>query len=332
MKNLKKVGLTALAGSLAAVSANAAELSVSGGATLTYVSEEHSVVASNNGGNAFGMNNGMSFTGTGEAAGMDVTYFNTISDTGTISSSRITLGMGDMGTVYFDQGVGGNGITAIDDSAPIAFEEPTDGMDGAATGLAGGGATNTFGYKNTVAGIGLAINFDPRVGDSDTSDGATDTAGTGSGSGWSALVTLPELVEGLAVRVGYGSEVIKDGTTTGNDKESAGADIKYTMGPITAGYYANSTTGGDAGTASNEREGYGVVFSVNENLSLSYTVNDNEYGKAGSAHVTEESTGIAVAYTMGGATLVVQQNDQDNGGGTSGKTEERTEINLSFAF
>jgi len=105
MKNLKKVGLTALAGSLAAVSANAAELSVSGGATLTYVSEEHSAVASNNGGNAFGMNNGMSFTGTGEAAGMDVTYFNTISDTGGISSSRITLGMGDMGTVYFDQGL-----------------------------------------------------------------------------------------------------------------------------------------------------------------------------------------------------------------------------------
>jgi len=35
---------------------------------------------------------------------------------------------------------------------------------------------------------------------------------------------------------------------------------------------------------------------------------------------------------MGGATLVVQQNDQDNQAGTAAVTEERTEINLSFAF
>ena len=36
MNNFKKVGLTALAGSLAAVSANAAEMSVSGATMLTY--------------------------------------------------------------------------------------------------------------------------------------------------------------------------------------------------------------------------------------------------------------------------------------------------------
>ena len=38
MKNIKKIGLTALAGSLAAVSANAAELSVSGETTVSYIS------------------------------------------------------------------------------------------------------------------------------------------------------------------------------------------------------------------------------------------------------------------------------------------------------
>ena len=39
MINLKKVGLTALAGSLAAVTANAGELSVSGAANVTYVTK-----------------------------------------------------------------------------------------------------------------------------------------------------------------------------------------------------------------------------------------------------------------------------------------------------
>ena len=37
MDNLKKVGLTALAGSLAAISANAAEMSVSGATMLTHI-------------------------------------------------------------------------------------------------------------------------------------------------------------------------------------------------------------------------------------------------------------------------------------------------------
>jgi len=40
MTNLKKVGLTALAGSLVAVSAHAGELSVSGGAKFTFTSKE----------------------------------------------------------------------------------------------------------------------------------------------------------------------------------------------------------------------------------------------------------------------------------------------------
>ena len=40
MINLKKVGLTALAGSLAAVTAHAGEMSVSGSANVTYVTGE----------------------------------------------------------------------------------------------------------------------------------------------------------------------------------------------------------------------------------------------------------------------------------------------------
>ena len=45
MNNFKKVGLTALAGSLAAISSvNAAEMSVSGASVLTYTSEDGSEV------------------------------------------------------------------------------------------------------------------------------------------------------------------------------------------------------------------------------------------------------------------------------------------------
>jgi outer membrane protein OmpU len=44
MNNFKKVGLTALAGSLAAISANAAEMTVSGATLLTYTTEDTSEV------------------------------------------------------------------------------------------------------------------------------------------------------------------------------------------------------------------------------------------------------------------------------------------------
>jgi outer membrane protein OmpU len=60
MNNFKKVGLTALAGTLASVSAiNAGELAVSGGAMVTYVSQDGSEVT----GNPFGMKSNVAFTG-----------------------------------------------------------------------------------------------------------------------------------------------------------------------------------------------------------------------------------------------------------------------------
>ena len=72
MDNLKKVGLTALAGSLAAVSANAAEMSVSGATLLTYTTEDGSEVT----GNPFGMKTNLSFTASGDVNGMTVSSAN----------------------------------------------------------------------------------------------------------------------------------------------------------------------------------------------------------------------------------------------------------------
>ena len=63
MKNLKKVGLTALAGSLVAFSANAVELGVSGTAEVTYTT----VGGSNSStGNPWGSNTSVSFSGSGD--------------------------------------------------------------------------------------------------------------------------------------------------------------------------------------------------------------------------------------------------------------------------
>ena len=49
-----------------------------------------------------------------------------------MSSARLSVDMGDMGTLAFDQG-SGSGLATIDDKTPTAAEEIWDGLDTAGT-------------------------------------------------------------------------------------------------------------------------------------------------------------------------------------------------------
>src|SRR6056300_2047346 len=64
MNNLKKIGLSALAGSLVAVSAYAGEVTVSGGASMEVDNVNGNSDANND--RSFGMGNQLTFTGGGE--------------------------------------------------------------------------------------------------------------------------------------------------------------------------------------------------------------------------------------------------------------------------
>ena len=64
-------------------------------------------------------------------------------------------------------------------------------------------------------------------------------------------------------------------------------------------------------------------LTVKEKLSLQ---------QASSAHVTEDGEGIAIAYTMGSMKIAGNRNEVSNNGGTTGSSDEMTEIALSFAF
>jgi outer membrane protein OmpU len=109
MTNLKKIGLTALAGTLAATAyAQAGALSVSGTARMEYQSTTTSNVSNTSGAtrtdssstDTFAQNQTVSFLGSGELDnGMNVSYFS-LQTTGTNSYSQsVALDMGDMGTV-----------------------------------------------------------------------------------------------------------------------------------------------------------------------------------------------------------------------------------------
>jgi outer membrane protein OmpU len=330
MNKLTKIGVSALAGSLAAVSVNAAELTVAGSATLSYLSTDQENVET---GNRFGSNSTMSFKASGDVNGYTVSLHNAISDTAGVSSHFLSIDMGDMGTLTFDQGVGGNGFASIDDMSPTAWEESWDQSATAGHTIAGNQSTNTFKYTNTIMGIAINAAYDPATGDADQGDGGAGAAGV-TGSSHGIALSNSTLIDGLAIGAGFGADDNNASTTLVKDLESIGAYANYTFGPMTAGYTFTETTGGASGHGANIVNAYGVVFAVNENLSISYNEHSNTYAKSGGdAEVDQDSTGMAIAYTMGSASIKIQNNETKNDGGvTTAKTKENTEISLSLAF
>ena len=113
MNNLKKVGLTALAGSLVAFSAQALEMSVSGSAKITYVDEGKGSAGNTDvTGNPYGFDQALAFNGSGDSDLGTVSVMHVLNVNGpATSSSLITIDMGDAGKISLDGG--GNSIRSF---------------------------------------------------------------------------------------------------------------------------------------------------------------------------------------------------------------------------
>ena len=136
MNKLTKVGISALAGSLAVVGANASDYSVTGDTQVVYSSaqgNEADAVASN--GKGIGVDTDIYFSASGELdngwtvsffSAMDMEQSNTATSGGVNSSAQMTVGMGSLGTIQFND-VSGSAANGIDDVLPKAYEETCDG-------------------------------------------------------------------------------------------------------------------------------------------------------------------------------------------------------------
>lgn len=331
MNNLKKVGLTALAGSLVAFSAQAVEMAVSGSAKLTYKNGHGTEVD----GNPMGMNTSLVFSGSGEVNGYATNLTIVSADqVGGMSSAALSIDLADMGKITFDQGTGAGGISTIDDKTPTAAEEIWDGIDavtGTADGLVGGGNSGVFVYANSFAGYNLSAQASKGSRTNQTDD---TNSGTTGGTSWDFALTTDSLMDGLSVGAGYGK--IANGAQSdvnGDDTdEHMVAFVNYTIGMVTVGYSEANIAKNADGKATEIASAFGIAANLSDNLSISYGEREVEYAKAGAAHVTQDNSGIALAYTMGSAKVTVQQNESDNNAGSAGTNDENTEIALSLAF
>jgi len=328
MNKLKKIGLSALAGSLVAFSANAGEMSVSGSAGLYIGNVDEGK------GSAFtSMGDSIAFTGSGELDnGMTIKLYYELdgdeSMNGTASSDSgidnfdthyLTVS-GDFGSfTYNGHGLGGP-LDDMDDKTPNAYEEAWDAGNSAADDtLVGKSQNDSFHYSSpTISGATLSVSHSE----------INNSGITGSYNEY-GITIKPEMVEGL--EVGYAFAENEATATRTVDQDTA--YIKYAYGPVTVGYQVAESESSDNSNGVGddfETTAYGITFAVNDNMSIGYGVFDADYTSTSLSD--QESKAITASYTMGSMTIGGLIGSDDNIKGQAADDNDKYEIGLSFAF
>ena len=319
MNNFKKVGLSALAGSLAAFSANAGEISVAGSAGM-YL--EHINGGAANAGKSFSMDNQLTFTGGGELDnGLNVSVSFVIDQgdgvtatTAPFDSHSVTVSSDAFGSVTM-HGEGMSSASGALDGMPsgdiwdafqAAADEP-EAAPGAANGL-------SYAFPSMMDGLALTASYSPSNGNAESS------------SAFGAVYTG---VEGLTVTYAVGS----DNNNATSEADHTVMKVSYAYGPVTVAYghseYDDAVAAGDQ-----ETEGYSVAYTVSDNLSVSYGSEELTFGQSSSSNVAAEFERIKISYTAGGMTLTASSATGDNISYSTTATEDQEvwALGASFAF
>jgi outer membrane protein OmpU len=330
MRSIKKIGLSALAGSLIAVtSANAVEMTVSGTAEATYTTKGgKGGTLDTNTGNPLGLNSFISFTGSGELDnGYTASIYSSLTEAGTSrTEANMKLDMGDLGTIVLDQSTDAGGVSKINNMVPTAWEEADHGSGSGLGDLDLAGSENVIAYSNTLAGATVSFEYNPGTGDGISGDGAVQGASAGKAKNISVKGPIGD---GFTYGIGYGDS---ETNAVAKDGHEWGLALNYTSGPVSVGYLWTDIQSETADVNGERAAYYGIAFAVNENLSVSYGRDDVEVLKPGAANITEETTGLSASYTMGSASIRAHHATTDNYNGDTGIQNQATEISLILSF
>ena len=326
MNNFKKIGLSALAGSLVAVSAQAADVSLSGGASVAFTSNTGEDKTT------YYMNDSINITVSGETDnGLTITTSLELdggANTGSSFDNRsLTIGTESAGTITFAGHGGDSVISGWDDVMPTAYEEvfaltrkESDATTAGNTVIAGFGGDNLWRYDSpSISGVSVHAAY--QSASSTASGGTPAKVSSYSDIG---IQIVPEMVEGLSI-----------GLATGEYDETASKSIdidtqwvKYAYGSFTVGYQ-QSERSGSAAADQDESDSWAVSYAVSDDFSVSY--GQHEYEEGTDTDI-QESSGFSASYTSGGVSISAAFNSTDNIQADSAADEESYEIAFSFAF
>jgi len=349
MNKLTKIGVSALCGSLATVSAaNAGSLSVSGGADMSWV--KGAAGRSSDIGNPIGLGSNMTFAGSGEldnGSTFALSIYHT--NKAAYSSSDLVLTTPSLGTFTLDQGAGGTGLDILDDKMPTAWEESWGTSVGTDVQLVDGvgNSTNIQWQSPKVLGSTITIAHAPQDDGVAPNDKASSGGTGGLQQGTDIVLQMnpsfgSDVLSGLNVFAGYSEseqDGVNEGVKLGNVQEGA-AGFTYAYGPVTVGWQRSGEFSGSQTASATEyydNTAWGVSFNVTDDLAVSYGNYESDrvfVNLTGNPTQTLSIESLQLSYTMGGATVVIADTEVDDGAYTSGTSADREgqTLKLSLAF
>jgi len=323
--NIKKIGLTALAGSLVATSAFAGALSVSGGASFEV---QHVNGGAANAGKAWSMGNSVTFTGSGELDnGLNVSVsfeldqgagagVDSANDTGKpFDNHSVSIGNDTFGTLTFAGHGGSSAVNAVEDTASTGVWD--NGFS--ATNPPNSSASNnmlSYTNSNLYDGLSVTVSHVPHT-----------TGEYASATDWAIAYTG---VEGLTLGFASG----EDNATKGSQADVTVYYGSYAYGPITVAYSQSEYDSESQATAADlDYTAYSISYTLTDELFISYGVSDQSTPNK-SADSDQEISGFKASYTTGGMTLSGKMVNADNVGFSTATTADQSmwEIAASFAF
>ena len=307
MNNLKKVGLTALAGALASVSVNAADLSVTGTASINLYQEEGKDSA-----NGWTMGDVISFSASQELDnGMTVTVNHALDD-GVIDDRSVTVD-GVMGGTFTFHGKDGSSVLGSkDDTTPTAGEEAWGDVTGATAALGGASSEDMMHYSNSslMDGVTFAVAYVPSGGTTEEESSVDYGVEYSNDSGLTAGIAMGEnnadadaSIESTIIYANMALDAFTIGATISEaDSETANADVDF--------------------------QAVGVSFAATEELSMS--INSSTHDYENTTLQDQDALGVSISYVMGSMTFTANHNTVDNIAGTG--TDDRSGYNLNLAF
>ncbi len=347
MNNIKKIGFTALAGSLAMVSANAVDYTMTGGLTSTYSVADNTNNVATDTGRGFGVATDLGFTAAGEMEnGYTVTMFMSVDTNAALTntSSQLTVGMGSLGTLQLNN-IAGAKANGIDDITPNAYNEVWDGMTGSSTlnnpsffgNSTGSGSLDYRIPAQSYEGmtINASVTYDPNAGVGGASKGGVVSTGERSGVAYTLQIAHES---GFEIGGGHESVDANSDSPGAHGKQSATGYIKYATGGLSMAYQesyqdsiANNTVA--ASPADKESAIYSVAYTSGD-MTVSYGEAEIETNAIGStaAGATIELNSFQAAYVMGAMTISAAISKTDNEAGVTAQEYTENQLAVSFAF
>jgi len=337
MKNVTKVGLSALAGALAFTSAHAGDVSVSGSMIASYTKKG----GYNTDGNQLGMNKELSVTASGELDnGVSVAYklSDIVNSNGYGDSELVFTNVPMLGSATLAMTSTGDPMSAIDDVTPIAFEEASAAV-GSLKDV--NGVDGTYGIRYTladVAGSGMTLDamYVPKHGEGDTAGekGTSGNVNPDGEDGYSVVVkgSVPG-IEGLDIGVGYAN--LGNATTTSasaTDVDEGTVYANYAFGSLKVGAQRGVSSTGGTTEVEYDNSYLGVSYAISDNLSISYNEIESDKSSDTVSTLTQDFDSVSLSYTSGGMTIGVLDADCGNCSYNSGRNQSARAIQMTIAF